>query len=515
MKQPAQFKRRALILFLIVSLLPALTVSALWYAMARSNISASQFVSFGDFVIPVALLGFLPAVILAILFAELLAVPIRRLHHGITQIGAGDLEYRLKLSHMSEFSEMAESVNAIAANLEQTLAQKDSENEIIAAERNKLHAILENMTDGVLALDRSRHVMLFNQAAREMTGLPLSKVAGKAWDTIHLFEDDQGRYPFLEWLANKPEQPMKAWHAIKLSRAGDEPLRVNMHSLRLENDPSGLAVIVTFQDVSKFQQLKEMEINFVALAAHQLRTPLTTIKGYLDILQTEIGKKLSDEHRLFLQRSVNGLENLTGLTNNLLSVSRVEQGELNFDLEPTDWRAFMKEIQPRIGDQVTHDKRKLVIQIVGRLPRVAIDHFAIQEVFINLLDNAIKHTKVGDTIRIRCEAGHKGLEVRVIDKGTGIPAASVDRLFTKFFRVQNRNEQGGIGLGLYICKSTIEAHHGYIWVETELGKGSTFGFNLPAHQQASGQASKEKRNIIRGAHGWIKKHTHSRRRTAN
>ncbi len=148
------FSRRALLLFFIVSLTPALTVSTVWYSATR-NLGDTNFISLGSFVAPVAIMGLLPAIILGVVFAELLAVPIRRLHQGILRIGGGDLTTRVHFGRISEFREMGEALNDIAANLQQTINQKDRENEVVAADSNKLHAVLNNMSDGVFALDRT------------------------------------------------------------------------------------------------------------------------------------------------------------------------------------------------------------------------------------------------------------------------------------------------------------------------------------------------------------------------
>jgi PAS domain S-box-containing protein len=513
MKRSSKFKRRALLLFLIVSVMPALTVSTLWYFLTKDTVNAS-FITIGNFVAPVALIGLLPAFILGILFAELLALPVRKLHQGIIQIALGNFDYRIRFSRISEFYEMAEALNAISANLQTTLTQKDSENEIIASERNKLKTLLDNMTDGVFALDSGNRIMLFNRAAQDITGHTLENVAGRIWTEVLLFEDEQQHHPIIEWLDDTKRPAAKRWVDLRLA-CTDQVRHVNVQVVRVDDDPSGIHVLGTFHDITEKEQLEEMELNFVAMAAHELRTPLTTIKGYLDILAVELDKKLTDEHRDFVNRSVKGLDHLTALVNNLLNVSRIEQGELSFQLEPVDWAHFLRELEPTLRERADISKRKLILKVPRTTAKVAVDQLAIAEVLNNLVENATKHTKEGDTITISCRSAHDGIETTVSDHGTGIPKEAQAQLFTKFFRVEGLHRPGGTGLGLYICKSIVEAHLGYIWVESQVGKGSTFGFNLPLHKAVKGKAAKSNKGIIRGAHGWIKAHTTSRRRTTH
>ncbi len=513
MKPIGQFQRRALLLFLIVSVLPALTVSALWWVYTK-DIAGAQFINFGQLVAPVALVGLLPAIIVAILFAELLAIPIRRLHQGIIQISIGDYKSRTAFSTISEFREMAEALNSIASNLQQTLSQKDSENDLIAAERNKLHSVLNNMKDGVFALDHSNRILLFNKAASALTGRSMERAAGQpVEEVLPLFKDNQPI--LLTWLMSQPQSSDKSnhWTDVELRTVDGKQLRVDLEISLTPDDPNGIRALVTFHDLTKSRELEDMEVNFVALAAHELRTPLTTIKGYLDILRTELGKRLSAEHRTFLERSANGVNQLSGLVNNLLNVSRIEHGELSYNLEQVDWLDFLNDIKAELTERSKHNDRKLVLKLARKLPKVGIDHVAMREVLYNLIDNAIKYTSPGDIITLTVHEAHDGVETTVSDTGTGIPKDSLDRLFTKFYRVEGLRSKEGTGLGLYICKSIVEAHYGYIWVESQFGRGSTFGFNLPIYKTIAHKVTKpDNKNIIRGTHGWIKAHSHHRRR---
>ena len=513
MSKHNQFKRRALLLFLIVSLAPAMTVSALWYIYTR-NIAGGSFINFGSFVVPIALLGLMPAIILAIIFAEVLAIPIRHLQEGVARIAKGDFSFRVKSSKFSEFYETSELLNQISLNLQQTLSQKDSENDLIAAERNKLRGVLNNMSDGVLALDKSNRIIMFNRAAAHLTDRSIEMVAGRPLGDVMPFYKD-GKSIVLNWLLDQPvgSDNVQHWTDIELECRDKSVLRVDAEAILLPNDPNGIRMLMTFHDLTRPRELEDMEINFVSLAAHELRTPITTVKGYLDILNSEIGSKLTAEQKGFLSRSQVGIEQLSSLVNNLLNVSRIEQGKLTYDFEETDWLAFMRQLEVDLNHRMMHEEHRIVMHLPKRLPKVAMDHMAISEIFYNLVDNAVHHSQNTGIITISCKQTHDGIETTVSDTGVGIPKEALGRLFQKFYRVAGmKSTTSGTGLGLYICKQIAEAHRGYMWVESEVGRGTTFGLNLPLASKLGTKllkGNKSDTKLIRGAHGWIKKNSHS------
>lgn len=504
---PSWFKRQILFLFFIVSLLPAMTVSAIWYLNSGGE---GDPVNFGEFIAPAALTGLLPAMALSLVFAELLVMPIRRIHQAITQINLGNLGYRLKFRRESEFSEMAEALNSIASHLQVTLKQIQAENKTILAEGNKLRAILDSMGDGVIALDSNLDIVLFNQAAARLTGLPPSKLAGQNYERI-LPLVGEGKERVRKWLAgDEPRSERQEWKRLRAQQESRQDLVVNLQAVRIEGDPNGIRVIMTLQDQTREEELEEMKLDFVALAAHELRTPLTAIKGYLDIINEEIGAKIDTEHRTYLRRSMSSANELSRLVNNILNVSRIERGKVDYDFQPSSWHELVSQIANDLKLRAEEQERELVIKVPKSLPKVMADALSMTEVFNNLVENAINHTVPG-TGKIEVAARQEGdfVVTTVKDNGSGVPKSALPKLFTKFFRVGGLKSGRGTGLGLYTTKSLIEAHHGYIWVESEEGKGATFGFSLPvAAAGATADNGKVNDGILRGGHGWIKTNPH-------
>ncbi|HSX02467.1 MAG TPA: ATP-binding protein [Candidatus Saccharimonadia bacterium] len=506
----SQFKRQSLSLFFIVTLIPALVVAAIWYLNVGLGLSNQLLVNLQSFVLPVIFLGVLPAMILSFVFAELLARPVRRIHAAVLELARGNFDAHFKTHDAGEFREIGDALDFVATKLKETLSEAASETALIEAERNKLRGVLNSMTDGVFALDSAGRIILFNKAAGEITGRTIEEVAGQLAEKVMPFRKN-GELVMTRWLAMAagPNQQVSHWRDLELYRADGTSLFVDVQAVVLPKDPNGISALITFHDLTARAQLEQMKVDFVALAAHELRTPLTEIKGYLDILQHE-AKGLSKANHEFLERTITSATQLSGLVNNLLNVARIEHGELNYRPESLDYLDFInhlaEEVQPRF-DQQHH---QLELKLPVNLPPVHADATGLREVMLNLIENAIAHTppQTGH-VTIVVKRHRNDIETSVIDNGSGIPAGAQSRLFTKFYRVDEmKSATRGTGLGLYICKSIIEAHGGHIWAESSEGQGSTFAFRIPIGQVAEQpKAADNNPKITRGAHGWIKDHS--------
>jgi len=231
----------------------------------------------------------------------------------------------------------------------------------------------------------------------------------------------------------------------------------------------------------KLQELDKLKDEFVSLASHELRTPMTAIRGSLSTILEGYAGDVSPQVREFLTAAYNENDRLIRLVNNLLNISRIEAGRFVFNLGQLRLDAAITEV---IGNLQIAAKEKgvyLRYEQEGQLPLVAADEDKIKEVLINLVGNAIKHTYEGG-ITIRTARKDNFVVTSVVDTGHGISKEDQELLFRKFSQVVSRTtdkETGGTGLGLYISKKIIEGHHGEIWLDSELGKGSMFSFSLP------------------------------------
>ncbi len=505
--QSTRFKRQTLALFFIVSLVPALVVAAIWYVDTQLGDTNSLIVDIHSFILPVFLIGVVPALLLSFAFAELLARPVRRLHAAVQRLAQGNYQ-KLDIPNSSgEFGEIAVALDQVATQLSQTISAAASETALIESERNKLRGVLNSMTDGVFALDRDGRIILFNKAASELTGRSIAEVAGQLAEKVMPFRQG-GELVMTRWLATEagPDQKIGHWRNLELYRANGESLYVDVQAILLPQDPNGISALVTFHDLTKTQQLEEMKIDFVALAAHELRTPLTEVKGYLDLLAHE-ATRLSKADREFLNRAIDGANQLGELMNNLLNVARIEHGELNYHPGHLDYLDFIQENSRVYELLVTGKDRQFELKIPANLPTITADDSGLREVISNLILNAIAHTapQTGK-VTLQVKRHRDEIETSVIDNGTGIPSSAIPHLFTKFYRVEEmKAATRGTGLGLYISRSIIEAHGGHIWAESEEGKGSTFTFRIPVRALVTqANVTDNTTKITRGAHGWIK-----------
>jgi len=506
------YKGETLSLFFIVSLTPALFVGAIWYGYSKSANTESIYLNFHSLVLPVMALGVLPAFLLSFFFAELLYRPVKKLKDAAHEISGGNLTPEgLNALEDGEFGEIAAAFHEVTLKLKQSLSQAESETALIEAERNKLRGVLNSMTDGVFALDKSGRIILFNKAAMELTGRKIEEVAGQLAEKVMPFRSN-GELIMTRWLADQAgtKQKLGEWKSLELYRADGTSLFVDVQAAVLHEDPNGIRALITFHDLTKGHQLEEMKIDFIALAAHELRTPVTEIRGALDILSSD-AKLIPKEDIKWLNHAAGSAEELSRLINNLLGVSRIEHGSVSYTPEPVDYQAYLKEILADVERHITESGRGLEVIIPTRLPKLPLDHDSIKEVLNNLLNNAIIHTPADTKITLTVKRVGDDIRTLVQDNGEGIPAKAIPNLFTKFYRAgEMKSKTRGTGLGLYISRIIVEAHGGKIWAESEVGKGSTFGFSLPIKSPVahSGRSKDNKNNnITRGAHGWIKTHT--------
>lgn len=392
------------------------------------------------------------------------------------------IERSLELSS-KELEELNKQLQSEQIIIENQVEQRTLE---LKAERNKLAVVLAGISDGVIAVDLQRSVITFNKAAEKLTGLKLTDVLGKPINSvIKVFADGQEITPeqyspirtdgFEGVVFNKPDLRFlvnnnKMFHALITSSQITEGKNVNLGS------------ILTIHDTSQEKQLEEMKLDFVSMAAHELRTPLTSIRGYLSVFIKENSKNFTPEQNTFLNRINISTQQLMALIENLLNVSRIERGVLTINITPIDWVEVVKNIVAEMEPRA--EERKIFLTFINPPPGiiyVLADQLRIQEVVYNLLANAIAYTNLGGKIEVSIEIKDNMVVTHVKDNGQGIPREAQTHLFTKFFRVSGKLEQGskGTGLGLYISKAIVNMHKGEIWVESEPGKGSIFSFSLP------------------------------------
>lgn len=351
-------------------------------------------------------------------------------------------------------------------------------------QEKKMETLLQALSEAVIALDQGGKVLIFNKTSEKFTGFTAQMVVGKHIDEIlHIYGGDE-KIIISNYLA-KPDELATIHRERGLQiRSQDGKIfhiAVSVTSV-VFTDEENHGFILTFYDETNQKALEEMKLDFVSMAAHELRTPLTVIRGYAELLNSELGDKLSPEHQEHLHRLEYNAANLGTLIDNLLNVSRIERGSYKIEPQSLDLVSLVKNAVTDLLDQANSKGQNLsFVESAEKIPMVMADSSRINQVIANLITNAITYTPVGESIKVSLTPKGSFVSVSVQDTGIGIPKEALSKLFTKFFRVSSVLEQGskGTGLGLFISKSIIAMHGGEINVESEVGKGSTFSFTLP------------------------------------
>jgi len=333
-------------------------------------------------------------------------------------------------------------------------------------------SILENFPQPLLLISDNKKILFANNSLVKLLNTTKTELMGKKTSEIYRLLNKDVEIDEL-----KPEHLSQKKLTLILPNQGPKYVDLNVH--KMESPPSFLLL---FTDVTDQKLLDDLKLDFVSIAAHELRTPLTSLKGYLYIYLNKYREKLNNEQLTFMVRMNISSQRLINIVENLLNVSRIEQGKMIVHKDPVDWIKNVKVIIGELYDQADDKNVKIEFHEPDMpIPAVLVDKFRINEVLVNLLSNAIMYTPSGGNIKVWFEGSSQEVITHIQDTGLGIPQDAIPKLFTKYFRVSGKLEQGskGTGLGLYISKSIIDMHHGRIWVKSQLGKGSTFSFALP------------------------------------
>ncbi len=462
-------------------------VNVNWYIVAEQPVDAvfQDARNAGYFALVILLLVIGVAAGIAVFFANRIARPIVSLHDAAAKFAGGDLSYRAEIATGDEIGELAEGFNKMADTIRTTLDSLKAQEGIVSTERDKLKLILSGVTNAVIAVDLDRRIVLFNHAAEELTGQKIDDVLGKPLEVLFELFDGENRVSIEDYSPyDSGTGPVYVKNNLRLvGKAGERFVNVVSGTIRGGKEVN-LGSILTFQDITKEYVVERNKREFVSIAAHQLRTPLTGMKWSVEYLLSGDKGKLDSEQKTIVTQAQGSIERMIALVNDLLSVTRIEEGHLEIrqtvqKLDPVLSRAsaFFSEAAKKKGIVFT-------ASIDPDLPEVNVDADKIEIVLNNLLDNAVHYTPTGGHIEFSAHQERSGLVITVTDSGIGISEKDRERIFTKFFRsgeALSRHTDGS-GLGLYVAKNIVERHGGTISFESQDTKGTTFSITLPIQQ---------------------------------
>jgi len=352
--------------------------------------------------------------------------------------------------------------------------------------------VMDNSVDGICVVEDGR-VVYANRRFEEMTGYTASQVSHLGLDRL-VPQKDRATVAQVFSDARKVLAPVR--HEIRVVNRSGHEFECELRIVPTESN-SRTVLLCFLRDVSELRQAERMRTDFIAMVSHDLRTPLAAIKEAMSLLSETAASRLEERQRRYLSIAREEIDRLNRMIDNLVEVSRMDAGRVVLRLDAVDLPELLSTAIESLSLLVS--KRDLIIErnIPSRLPPVIGDRDRLLRVFNNLLDNAIKYTPRGGTIRVDIglvDPGAKVLtekeiltntgyvKVTIADDGPGIPAEFLDRIFGKFERVDPHGP--GIGLGLAIVRSIIDMHHGKVWAESKLGEGARFSFILPIKEDA-------------------------------
>ncbi len=350
---------------------------------------------------------------------------------------------------------------------EQQITRLEQSTASLNSQATLYYAILQSIQEGMIIANPQGVISFSNKKAAEILQTDTSNLINQPLNTI-LNSDQLHRNSMADY-------------QLEINTLLGKKITLKINSFPLVSNAQNQGTIYIITDISGAGELERLKLDFVAQAAHQLRTPLTILKSYLSVLSDSVGNKLTADDKQNLDRAVVGANQLALLIENLLNVSKIEGGKL--DLHP-QLASIEQLVSLAIKKNINNANQKgvkIYFQQSAPLPQIIVDPNLIEQAVDNLLANAVENSHKEGEVTVSTSLQNNTVIVSVMDKGIGIPSEATNNLFTKFYKVSTNLVQAskGVGLGLYNTKAIIEAHGGTISVNSLLGKGSTFWFTLP------------------------------------
>ncbi len=421
---------------------------------------------------------------IAFLWARRITRPLREMVGFAQGVARGEMTPRLPVRSRDELGELAEALNAMAADLRSTLYRLEDEG-------RRLRAIMEGMAEGLLVLDARGRISLLNPAAETLLSLkaetalgqtPLEAIRSHELDDLLKAGVHEGGGVSAEITLTHPRRRILAGTAVAI------------------RDAHGAiqGTVLALRDITQLKRLEEMRMEFVVNVSHELRTPLTAIRGYAETLLDD-GLEHREEARRFLEIILRHAERLGRLLGDLLDLSNIELERTPLIIQPVAVADATRQAAAMLLPQAERKTIRLLTAIPDDLPPVLADRDRLAQILVNLIDNAVKYTPEGGSVTVSAAvlpsggaavpqpphgstaASPQAVELIVEDSGIGIPKKDLPRITERFYRVDRARsrELGGTGLGLAIVKHLVQAHQGTLTIESELGRGTTVRVTLP------------------------------------
>ncbi len=405
---------------------------------------------------------------------RLILEPIVAVTEGARAVSQGKLDQVVPATTKDELGELGQAFNTMARTIRE---YRDAGTMRLLRAQKTAQATIDSFPDPVIVVDPQGGVERANPAARRL----LQAISPTNGDAIPWMAPPALKSHLDSVLGGQADYlPLSLEQAIFL-RDGNQDRFFLPRVLRIRSDSGELlGAAVVLSDVTKFHLLDQLKSDMISTVSHELKTPLTSLQMVVHLLLEEAVGPLTTKQTELLLAARQDSDRLLGMINDLLDLTRIEQGRVALDQQPADAADLVRETLERYESAAEDAGITLRTQLDTPLPRVLVDRERIEHVFDNLMTNALRHTERGGTINLKASAGEGTVQFSIADTGEGIPAQFLPRVFDKFFRTPGARHHGGAGLGLAIVHEIVVAHGGQIGVESTLGKGTKFTFSLLA-----------------------------------
>ena len=443
-------------------------------ALAHSSIEkAAMYVIFAASVCFLILFSFI------VNFPGFVANPLREFADAIREISRKNYKQRLEFKGSDEFSELAGSFNVMAAELNRW---ENSNLAKIQSEKLRIETIIEQMQDAIIGLNEQQEILFLNKVASQLLNLNQAEVVGM--NAIELRKKNDLLNRILE--ESNADKPMKIYADQKESYFQLEKREIMVPNYDEGGDSAMMQTgkaagqVYILKNITQFKELDEAKTNFIATVSHELKTPISSIKMSLKLMDDERVGPMNVEQKELVQHIKEDCGRLLKITSELLDLAQVETGKLQLNFVKSDPRKIAIYAMDAVRFQA--EQKSIELELISRnnLPKISVDIEKTAWVLVNFLSNALRYSAEKSKVVVQVIQSGDAIEFSVRDFGKGIEEKYQKRLFEKYFQVPtDGNNKSGSGLGLAISKDFIEAENGNIWVESAIGEGSKFCFSLP------------------------------------
>ena len=390
--------------------------------------------------------------------------PISKLSEGIKGIANKDYSSRIVINQHDEFGELAKSFNDMAEKLDEYEHSNLSQ---IKFEKSRIETIIDQMRDGIVGFDENRNILFLNVVAEKLLGVKESDIMGKYAPDVAL-KNDLMRTLLQE---TNDKQELKIY-------ADNKESYFNKDILNVTSNDKIIGQVIVLRNITPFHELSEAKTNFVATISHELKTPISSIKLSAQLLSGGKVGIITAEQKELLDSIRDDSDRLLNITGELLNMTQLETGQIQLKLLPTESKQIVDQAFQAVQMQANQKNISFELEMDPDIPAIQSDVEKSTWVLINFLTNAVKYSPENNVVHVAVHKTNGSVQFTVQDHGQGIDERYLPKIFDRYFKVPGMHERNGSGLGLAISREFIEAQEGRIWVQSEVGTGSIFGFSL-------------------------------------